>query len=67
MLFTSLFFLLLAVLSFNEPKLCPTAKWDTVGSRFAVRKPDRRKASGFLFIDKSNTIYTDTGEKGEIL
>ncbi|CAF1631136.1 unnamed protein product, partial [Adineta ricciae] len=53
-------------LSFNQPKLCPTAKWNTAESQFAIRKTDNFR-SPILFIDKKSTIYAHTGEDGEIL
>lgn len=49
-------FLLILGLSFNQLKLCPTARWDTNGITFADQSTIGTSPRG-LFVDMNDTVY----------
>ncbi|CAF1248398.1 unnamed protein product [Adineta steineri] len=53
-------------LSFNQPKLCPTADWNPYGSTFANQTTIGNYPRA-LFIDINNTVYAVNTQKQQIL
>ncbi|CAF0747207.1 unnamed protein product [Adineta steineri] len=53
-------------LSFNQPKLCPTADWNPYGSTFANQATIGNYPRA-LFIDINNTVYAVNTQKQQIL
>ncbi|CAF0731020.1 unnamed protein product [Adineta steineri] len=53
-------------LSFNQPKFCPTAIWDTNGINFADKTTVGSNPTG-IFIDTNNTVYVPHGQNKQIL
>ncbi|CAF1535820.1 unnamed protein product [Adineta ricciae] len=56
----------ISVLSFNQPKLCPTAQWNSKGSTLFFMS-DMFTKYPILFIDSNNTIYSVSEKEHEIL
>ncbi|CAF1530111.1 unnamed protein product [Adineta ricciae] len=56
----------MSALSFDQPNLCPTAKWNQDASPFADVY-DVGTERVLMFIDANNTIYATSDKKAQII
>ncbi|CAF1225475.1 unnamed protein product, partial [Adineta ricciae] len=58
----------ISALSYDQPKLCPTAKWNQDASPFAgVHDVGTEEHAVLIFIDANNTFYVTSDAKNQVI